>query len=107
MRQERAKLWEKHLLEFQDCVESVNKKIFDLNLIVPSLTCQRMHLRLSTVLMKVIESSPVPQCTEESDARGLDHFNEDTESDLLGSLTVKFMNTVKYWYRYAINRWQL
>lgn len=105
MVQKQAKLWEKHLLEFQDGIESINKKIFDLNLIVPSLTSQRTHLRLDKLLTKVVESSPVPLCSEDSVAVGHDRSRQVTESDPLGSLTLRFINTVKHWYRYALNRW--
>ncbi len=42
---EQLKHWEQQLMEFEEAVNVINKKIFDLNLIVPSLTSQRSHLR--------------------------------------------------------------
>ncbi len=58
MTPERRKEWEQELEELSQTVKTINKKISDLNLIVPSLSAQRTHIRLELLVLKVTAESP-------------------------------------------------
>ena len=58
MTPERKKEWEQELEELSHTVKTINKKINNLNLIVPSLSAQRMHIRLELLVAKVTAEPP-------------------------------------------------
>ena len=101
MNRHQMKLWEQHLAHLKESIERINKKIFSLNLIVPSLTSQRSNIRLERLLSKVMESPPIPQCVEELKASELEGIEErEPESNSLLGLYEKI---VREWYRYWQN----
>ena len=58
MTPERKKEWEQELEELSHTVKTINKKITNLNLIVPTLSAQRMHIRLELLVSRVIATKP-------------------------------------------------
>jgi DnaJ family protein C protein 28 len=58
MTPERMKVWEQELEELSQSVRTINKKISDLNLIVPSLSAQRTYIRLDLLVSKVTAEPP-------------------------------------------------
>ena len=54
----RKKEWEQELEELSQTVKTINKKITNLNLIVPTLSAQRMHVRLELLVSRVITKPP-------------------------------------------------
>ena len=79
-------------MEFEETINVINKKIFDLNLIVPSLTSQRSHLRLERLLVKVMEVPPVRPRTETMEV-----VKNESEVDPLKTLYERTVNTVSHW----------
>ena len=55
---ERKKEWEQELEELSQTVKTINKKITSLNLIVPTLSAQRMHVRLELLISRVMAKPP-------------------------------------------------
>ena len=55
---ERKKEWEQELEELSHTVKTINKKINNLNLIIPFLSDQRMHIRLELSVAKVTAEPP-------------------------------------------------
>lgn len=105
MRQEQLMHWEQCLSEFQDSVSTINRKIFNLNLIVPSLTSQRTHLKLERLLSKEMERAPIPPepaavlhtSTDPSGASG---------GDQLGELYLRLLDGAKQLYSSWAHRWK-
>lgn len=58
MTPERKKEWEQELEELSQIVKTTNKKITSLNLIVPTLSAQRMHVRLELLVSRVTATAP-------------------------------------------------
>jgi hypothetical protein len=58
MTPERKKEWEQELEELSQTVKTINKKITSLNLIVPNLSAQRMHVRLELLVSRVTAITP-------------------------------------------------
>ena len=58
MTPERKKEWEQELEELSHTVKTINEKITNLNLIVPTLSAQRMHIRLELLVSRVIATKP-------------------------------------------------
>ena len=58
MTPEKKKEWEQELEELSQTVKTINKKINNLNLIVPSLSAQRTHVRLELLVSKVTAEPP-------------------------------------------------
>ena len=58
MTPERKKEWEQELEELSQTVKTINKKIASLNLIVPTLSAQRMHVRLELLVSRVTATAP-------------------------------------------------
>ena len=90
MNLEQLKHWEHQLMEFEETVNVINKKIFDLNLIVPSLTSQRSHLRLEKLLVQVMEVPLVRPSTETMEV-----VKNESEVDPLRTLYERTINTIK------------
>ena len=67
MSPEKNKEWEHELEELSHAVKTINKKINTLNLIVPSITAQRMHVRLEQLVSKVTATTPCVKHSELSD----------------------------------------
>ena len=58
MTPERKREWEQELKELSHTVKTINKRINNLNLIVPSLSAQRTHVRLELLVSKVTAKPP-------------------------------------------------
>ena len=58
MTPEREKEWEQELEELSQTVKTINRKINNLNLIVPSLSAQRTHVHLELLVSKVTAEPP-------------------------------------------------
>lgn len=58
MSPEKKKEWENELEELSQAVKLINKKIDNLNLIVPSLTAQRAHIRMELMVSRVMSTPP-------------------------------------------------
>jgi DnaJ family protein C protein 28 len=46
-------LWRGAVIRFEETIDHLNRKIDDFNLIVPILSCQRLHLRLAEELRRL------------------------------------------------------
>lgn len=110
MKQEQTALWKKHLQQFHTTTDSINKMIFNLNLIVPSLTIQRSNLRLDKLLIKVTENNPHPhskdvECKSEQEEEH--DLYKVTGSDSFTTLAARTMAEVKSWYYFLLSKWHI
>ena len=55
---ERKKEWEQELEKLSQTVKTINKKITNLNLIIPTLSAQRMHICLELLVSRVTATAP-------------------------------------------------
>ncbi len=91
MNQDDQKNWEYELTQFQERIKDINKKIFNLNLIVPSLTSQRSQLNLEKILSRVTMILPVRPPRAET----IENSLSKNEVDPLGVLYKKTINVIK------------
>lgn len=74
--------WEHELEELSQTVKTINKKINNLNIIVPSLTAQRTHVRLDFLVSRVTATSP---CREHSERLRITEVAADLEKEVPSS----------------------
>lgn len=79
MTPERKKEWEQELEELSHTVKTINKKISNLNLIVPSLSAQRTHVRLEHLVSKM--TAEPPSSLKDSQLEGASPSEERTFGD--------------------------
>ncbi|GAB4542455.1 MAG: hypothetical protein Kow0063_34460 [Anaerolineae bacterium] len=53
--------WQTTLTRFEATLAQINRKIDDLNLLVPVISCQRARIRLVDELQRLVEESPSPK----------------------------------------------
>ena len=112
MTPERKKEWEQELEELSQTVKNINKKINNFNLIVPSLTAQRTHVRLELLVSKVTATPPssvkdsqhgstslLQQRTRgESNSRS-DSLDQPTNPTIGSDLVSVIMRTFSAWFK--------
>ena len=78
MTPEKKNEWENEMEELSQTVKTINKKINNLNLIVPSLTAQRMHVRLERLVSRVTATPPASSKDSEMSARRTEQRERDS-----------------------------
>lgn len=104
MSPEKKREWEAELEELSQTVKSINKKINNLNLIVPSLSAQRTHVHLERLVAGVTATPPSVEEPEngeealcsEARPRPLEH---QPNSFIISSLIQKLMTVLNAWFK--------